>query len=240
MVKSFGTERTPPTPREQIWVARIETSLSLSSSSNSTTSTDTDEIVRLVNKATQVLPFSSKIWDVSAEITEQTLTSPEAVSKWYESSIRRTLLTDALPPSNFTSSFRDFVDLAPRELLPRRFVHYLSTTLPASLETTLLQLFSSAPTLSLSFLSYVLSLSGPSSSASRKFRRKVHERIVEHPEASSEEWVEYAKELMRDGEVKKCQEVLGRAKGLLRVRKGEGEVKAFERAWDGVCSAMEE
>lgn len=45
---------------------------------------------------------------------------------------------------------------------------------------------------------------------------------------------------MRDGEVKKCQEVLGRAKGLLRVRKGEEEVKAFERAWDGVCSAMEE
>ena len=233
MVKSFGTDRTPPTAREQIWVARIETSLSLSS-------TSPDQVVPLVNKATQVLPFSSKIWDLSAEITEQTLSSPESISAWYESSIRRSLLTDALPPSNFTSSFPDFIDLAPRELLPRRFVHYLSTTLPASLETTLLRLFSAAPTLSLSFLSYVLSLSGPSSSASRKFRRKVHERIVEHPEASSEEWVEYAKELMRDGEVKKCQEVLGRAKGLLKVRKGDGEVKAFEREWEAVCSAMEE
>ncbi|GAA6064477.1 hypothetical protein JCM10212_000357 [Sporobolomyces blumeae] len=236
MTKRFGTDSTPASSREQVWVARIETALSLGLSP--------DEMAPLIANGTRALPFSAKLWDLSAEITEQAATTPQQVAAWYESSIRRSLLTDALPPANFTSSFADFVDVPPRELLPRRFVHYLSTTLPAQLESTLVKLFSTAPTLSLPFLTYVLSLTGPSVSpttpSSRKFRQKVHERIVAHPEAGPEEWVAYATELLKAGQANESQEVLRRAKGQLALMRGDGEVRRFEREWEAVCSAMEE
>jgi hypothetical protein len=136
------------------------------------------------------------------------------------------------------SSFPDFVDVLPRELLPRRFVHYLSTTNPAALEPTLSRLFDQAPTLSLSFLSHVLNLS--TSTSTNKFRNKVHEKIVNHPEAGAEEWVEYAKELMGQGQVKELQVVLGKAEKMLKLRKGETEAARYQSLWQSACKGMEE
>ncbi|GAA5956217.1 hypothetical protein JCM3765_005493 [Sporobolomyces pararoseus] len=231
MTQSFGGNKARPTIREQLWVARIETGLSLSNSP--------DEVSPLFTRALDALPFSSKLWNISAEFTEQTeSSSPEKISKWYLTSIQRSLLTDALPPANFISSFHDLLDVLPRELLPRRFVHYLSTNNPASLEPTLLKLFDQAPTLSLSFLSHILTIS--TSTSTKQFRNKVHEKIVNHPEAGAEEWVEYANELMGQGEVKQLQVVLGKADAQLRLRRGKQEAERFQFLWQRACRGMEE
>lgn len=231
MTAAFGGIKARPTIREQIWVARIETGLTLS--------TSPDEVSPLVTHALDALPFSSKLWNTAAEFMEQTEShSPETASKWYLTSIQRALHTDALPPANFVSTFQEFIDVLPRELLPRRFVHYLSSTNPAALEPTLLSLFDQAPTLSLSFLSHVLTLS--TSTSTRPFRIQVLERIVNHPEASAEEWVGYAKELMQQGQVRPLQLVLGKADAQLTLRRGKGEAERFQALWQRACTGMEE
>ncbi|GAA5922923.1 hypothetical protein JCM1841_004474 [Sporobolomyces salmonicolor] len=232
MTKSFPAASTPPSAVEQLWVARLETALSLSLPAS--------DIHPLMTQATRSLPYSSKLWDVAAEFIEsdESSSTPDEIEKWYEAAIRRSLLTDALPPSSFASTFTDYAPMTPRELLPRRYVHYLATVSPAAVQPNLLALFASAPALSLSFLSYVLALSGPSLS-DRKFRLKVHERIVAHPDAGADEWLAYAEETLRAGEVRKNGEVLRRARGELG-RKGEGEVRRFESEWERVCSRLEE
>ncbi|GAA5913858.1 snoRNA-binding rRNA-processing protein UTP6 [Sporobolomyces salmoneus] len=231
MSRSFGGNRAHPTTREQIWVARIETGLSLS--------TTPSDVSPLVTQALKLTPFSAKLWNISAEFTEQSLSSsPSEISQWYLTSIQRTLLTDALPPPDFVTSFTEFVDVLPRELLPRRFVHYLSTNNPAALETTLLKLLESAPTLSLSFLTYVLTLR--SSTTTRGYRHKVHEKIVNHPEAGAEDWVEFAKELMEEGEVKTLQAILRKAEAQLGLKKGQQELERFQGLWQQACRGVEE
>ncbi|GAA5825398.1 hypothetical protein JCM11251_006966 [Rhodosporidiobolus azoricus] len=247
MTESFGTDSTPPREREQVWVARLETSGSLGHPS--------EDLAPLFAHATRSLPFSTKVWDLYAAFTEQFGETPAAVETWYTSSIRRVLLTDALPPAGFVSSFADAsaageVDqIPPRELLPRRFVHYLSTVSPADFHSKLSTLLASAPSLSLSFLSSILDPSSPaftsaSSSADRAFRMSVHERIVAHPEAGAGEWLAYAAEAFREagkvkGGVAKAQEVLRRARGQLRL-KGEGEVRRFDALWEKACAGMEQ
>ncbi|GAA6019799.1 hypothetical protein JCM11491_000273 [Sporobolomyces phaffii] len=231
MTRSFGGKKVEPATREQVWVARIETGLALAASPS--------DVRPLITEALKALPFSSKLWNLSAEFTEQTLSSStDGVSSWYSSSIRRTLVTDAIPPADFSSRFPEFVDVLPRELLPRRFVHYLSTTSPAALEPTLARLFDEAPTLSLSFLSHVLSISTLTSTKS--FRYKVHDKIVSHPEAGADEWVEYAKELMKDGRVEALQRVLRKANAQLELEKGREELERFETMWQTACSGAEE
>lgn len=203
----------------------------------------------LLAQATRALPFSSKVWDLFADFTERAADSPAAVEKWYESSIRRVLLTDAAPPASFESTFADHSALAPRELLPRRYVHYLSTTAPASFQPKLLSLLSSAPSLSLSFLSSVLDPTGPAlastsspspSPSNRSFRHQIFERVVSHPDAGPEEWLAYAEELVRTGQVVKSQEVVRRAKGDVKLKGGEAELRRFERMWDEVCRGFEQ
>lgn len=237
MTKSFGSSPTPAAQQEQVWVARLETAGSLSLP-------DAD-VAPLFAQATRALPYSTKLWDLYAAFTESSQAStPGAVEAWYESSIRRSLLTDALPPADFASTFRSNTDAAapenpPRELLPRRYAHYLATTSPASYERSLVALLSTAPTLSLSFLSSLLSPSGPSLPSSQAFRTALHERIVAHPDADDSAWVAYAAELVRAGQVARGQEVLRRARGALRQRGGEGAVRAFEAEWEEVCRGME-
>lgn len=204
----------------------------------------------LLTQATRALPFSSKVWDLFADFTERTADSPAAVEKWYESSIRRVLLTDAAPPASFESTFADHAALAPRELLPRRYVHYLSTTAPVSFQPKVLSLLSSAPSLSLSFLSSVLDPTGPAlastastastSPSDRSFRHQIFERVVSHPDAGPEEWLAYADELVRTGQVVKSQEVLRRAKGDVKLKRGEAELRRFERMWDEACRGFEQ
>ncbi|GAA5918748.1 hypothetical protein JCM6882_007721 [Rhodosporidiobolus microsporus] len=245
MTKSFGTDATPPREREQVWVARLETAGSLGAVS--------DALAPLFIQATRSLPFSTKLWDLFASFTEESASTPAAVEAWYTSSIRRVLLTDALPPAAFSSSFADPAaaeQVPPRELLPRRFVHYLSTVSPADLHVKLSALLSSAPSLSLSFLSSVLDPSSPaftsssSGASDRAFRTSLHERIVAHPDAAADEWIAYVEEAFRDagkvaGGVAKAQEVLRRARGLLRLR-GEGEVRRFDALWERACAGMEQ
>ncbi|GAA6037368.1 hypothetical protein JCM8097_008533 [Rhodosporidiobolus ruineniae] len=247
MTKSFGTDSTVPREREQVWVARLETAGQFSVSQ--------DDLAPLFAQATRSLPFSTKVWDLYAAFTEQTASTPAAVETWYASSIRRVLLTDALPPAGFSSAFADPSAAAanepatpPREVLPRRYVHYLATTSPADFQPKLLALLNSCPSLSLSFLSSVLDPSSPAfSSTSSKsdlaFRHAIHERIVGHPEAAAEEWLAYAEEAFRTaaqvkGGVGKAQEVLKRARGQLRLL-GEGEVRRFDAGWEEVCRRME-
>ncbi|GAA6025783.1 hypothetical protein JCM10207_002520 [Rhodosporidiobolus poonsookiae] len=244
MTKSFGTDSTAPREREQVWVARLETAGSLSVPSS--------ELSPLFAQATRALPFSTKLWDLFASFTEESASTPEAVELWYTSSIRRALLTDALPPASFTSAFPDHAAFPPREVLPRRYVHYLSTTNPASFQPRLVALLASCPALSLSFLSFILDPSSPaftsssSSSTDLAFRRQIHERIVAHPEAGADEWLAYAEEAFSPrmgakaaGSVAQAQEVLRRARGQLRLR-GEGEVRRFDALWEEACARMEQ
>ncbi|BGP50153.1 U3 snoRNP protein [Rhodotorula kratochvilovae] len=230
MTKSFGSAPTPPAQQEQVWVARLETAGSLDLPPVSTSP--------LFAQATRALPYSTKLWDLYASFTESTASTPGAAEAWCESSIRRVLLTDALPPADFTSSFGDYAGQPPRELLPRRYVHYLSTTSPGDFERKLLALLASAPTLSLAFLRSILDPSGPALDG-RAFRFKLHERIVAHPDADVDEWLAYAEELVRAGEAARSQEVIRRAKGVLKLRGGEGAVRRFDVEWEEACRKME-
>lgn len=250
MTKSFGAEPTPPREREQVWVARLETAGSLAS-----TTAEEDDLSPLFTQATRSLPFSTKLWDLLASFTEASPSlTPAAVEAWYTSSIRRVLLTDALPPAGFLSSFSPIGSseedyLPPRDLLPRRFVHYLATVSPAAFEPKLLALLASCPSLSLDFLSSVLDPSSPalvlgSGKTDLVFRSTIHDKITAHPDAGAEEWVAYAEELFRAGNgagggVAKAQEVLRRARGQLRL-KGEAEVQRFDALWEVVCARMEQ
>lgn len=240
MTKQFGSAPTPPAQQEQVWVARLETAGSLALPDS--------DVAPLFAQATRALPYSTKLWDLHAHFTESTAPTPGAVAQWYEQSIRRVLLTDALPPSTteFESTFVDAQAHPPRELLPRRYAAYLALVAPASYEASLAALLSSAPTLSLSFLRSLLDSTGlalpsptPTAAASTRFRRALHERIVAHPEADDEAWVDYAAELVRAGEAVKGQEVVRRAKGALQLEGGERAVRAFEARWEEVCRAME-
>ncbi|GAA5914415.1 hypothetical protein JCM8208_002845 [Rhodotorula glutinis] len=244
LTKQFGSSPTPPAQQEQVWVARLETAGSLALPDS--------DVAPLFAQATRALPYSTKLWDLYAHFTESTAPTPGAVSAWYEQSIRRVLLTDALPPSSSTGFESAFVDAQahpPRELLPRRYAAYLALVAPASYESSLAALLSSAPTLSLSFLRSLLDSTGPalpspspstaSTSTSTRFRRALHERIVAHPEADDAAWVDYAAELVRAGEAVSGQEVVRRAKGALQLEGGERAVRAFEARWEEVCRAME-
>ncbi|GAA5977679.1 hypothetical protein JCM10908_005054 [Rhodotorula pacifica] len=240
MIKQYGTDRTPPSQREQVWVAKLETD---SSMLEADADDKVDQLQKAFAQATRTLPYSSKVWDLYADFTEQQSgLSPSEVEAWYEKSVRRSLLTDALPPAGFDSTFTSYANVTPRELLPRRFVHYLSTVSPSDFQPKLLALLASAPTLSLSFLSSILDPTGPAllDTSSRAFRRKIHERIVAHPEAGVEEWLTYAEELVRAGEASKGQEIVQRARGqLLAGAGGEGAVRQFDAGWAHICSAME-
>ncbi|GAA5993052.1 hypothetical protein JCM11641_006645 [Rhodosporidiobolus odoratus] len=237
MTTAFGSSPTTPREQEQIWVARLETAGQLSVSS--------DDLATLFTQATRALPFSTKLWDLVAAFTEETAPTPEAVEQWYGTSIRRVLLTDAFPPPDFTSAFSDAAvstSVPPRELLPRRFVQYLTTTNPAAFQPKLRALLSSAPSLSLSFLTSILSPTSPSPSSGLSFRHALYERIVAHPEAGAEEWLAYAAEAFRSkvaGGVGKAQDVLRRGRAAMRLR-GEGEVRRFDAAWEKVCAGMEQ
>ncbi|BGP18225.1 hypothetical protein JCM10213_007854 [Rhodosporidiobolus nylandii] len=243
MTKHFGTSATAPREREQIWVARLETAGQLS--------LPAAELAPLFSQATNALPFSTKLWDLAAAFTEETAATPGAVESWYGQAIRRTLLTDALPPAGFSSAFADPTApeaVPPREVLPRRFVHYLATTAPADFHAKLVALLTSAPALSLSFLSSILDPSSPafsspsgSSASDRAFRQAIHERITAHPEAGAEEWIAYAEDAFagRAGQgVQHAQEVLRRARGQLRLQ-GEAEVRRFDALWEEACARME-
>ncbi|GAA5860752.1 hypothetical protein JCM3774_006274 [Rhodotorula dairenensis] len=252
MVRQFGTDRTPPSQREQVWVAKLETIASvLDDDNNNGDDVVVEDLEKEFVQATRTLPYSAKLWDLYADFAERgSERSPADVEAWYEKSIRRSLLTDALPPAaiagpdGFDSQFVAYAHVTPRELLPRRFVHYLATTYPADFEPKMVRLVQSAPTLSLSFLSSILDPSGPalveSSLRNKKFRRQIHERIVAHPDAGVDEWLAYAEELVRAGEASKSQEVVQRARGqLLAGRGGEGAVRQFDAGWAHICSTME-
>ncbi|GAA6056822.1 hypothetical protein JCM3770_003586 [Rhodotorula araucariae] len=235
MTKAFGSAPTLPAEQEQVWVARLETAGSLS--------LPTGDTSPLFTQAARALPYSTKLWDLFASFTESTASTPGTVEAWYESSIRRVLLTDALPPADFTSSFNDYAGNPPRELLPRRYVRYLSTTTPGDFERKLVALVASAPTLSLAFLRSVLDPSGPALAAGvepgRAFRSRLHERIVAHPDAGVAEWLAYADELVRAGEAAKSQEVIRRARGVLKLRGGDAAARRFDAEWEEACRKME-
>ncbi|ORY76857.1 U3 small nucleolar RNA-associated protein 6-domain-containing protein [Leucosporidium creatinivorum] len=216
---------------EQIWVARIETVVSLSPS--------TDEIESTFVDALKALPFSGRLWDVQASWIEQQKEVAEIV-EWYQKAVQRVLLADAKPPVNFESRFKDEA-LEPRELIPRRYLAFVSEKLEDELEERVRILLKEAPTLSLEFLVFVLEVvsegmgfesnSGGKGKKEQRFRETVWERVVAHPMAGSEEWVGFAEELLKGGRVTESADVVRRAG---RVLKG-AEKELFDRRWREVC-----
>ena len=81
MIKQYGTDRTPPAQREQVWVANLETV----SSSLGEAGVDDDALEKAFVQATRTLPYSSKVWDLYADFAErQSGRSPADVEAWYE------------------------------------------------------------------------------------------------------------------------------------------------------------
>lgn len=151
----------------------------------------------------------------------------ENVGDWYERSIKRVLLADALPPVGFDSKF--VLEMTPRELLPRNYLSYLLTIAPETIPTLIPKLLLSSPTLSLSFLTFVLASVGEG----KLFREVLHSRIIENSEAGPSEWVAFGAELMNNGEVEKSNEVMRRGR---RVLKGT-QLTMLEREWAAVLDA---
>lgn len=216
---------------EQIWVARIETVVSLFPSIY--------EIESTFAAALKALPFSGRLWDVQASWIEQQKEADQ-VLEWYQKAVLRVLLADAKPPVNFESRFKEEV-LEPRELVPRRYLAYVSESLEGGLEERVRVLLKEAPTLSLEFLVFVLevvsegmgfeSFSGGKGEKEERFRETVWERVVAHRAAGSEEWVGFAEELLKSGKVTKSADVVRRAG---RILKG-AEKELFDRRWREVC-----
>lgn len=216
---------------EQIWVARIETVVALSPS--------TDDIESAFAAALKALPFSGRLWDVQASWIEQQKEADHIV-EWYQKAVQRVLLADAKPPVNFDSRFKDEA-LEPRELIPRRYLAYVSENLEGELEERVRVLLKEAPTLSLEFLVFVLevvsegmgfeSSSGGKGKKEQKFRETVWERVVAHRAAGGEEWVGFAEELLKSGRVTESADVVRRAG---RILKG-AEKELFERRWREIC-----
>lgn len=185
------------------------------------------------------------MWDVQAQWIERGAElSAEEVVEWYEAAVQHVLLADARPPVNFESTFVDEV-LAPRELIPRRYLAFVSERMPAELQAKVARLLKVAPTLSMEFLVFVLevvsegmgfelvgsSSEGKKGKAERLFRESVWERVVAHPGAGADEWVAYADEMLKAGEVTKSGEVVRRAGRVLR----GGEKDRFDRRWTEIC-----
>lgn len=216
---------------EQIWVARVETLVSLSPS--------TGEIDSTFAAALKALPFSGRLWDIQAAYIEQQKEADQ-ILEWYQKAIHRVLLADAKPPVNFESRFKEEV-LEPRELIPRRYLAYVSENFEGELEERVKVLLKEAPTLSLEFLVFVLevvsegmgfeSASGGKGKKEQRFRETVWERVVAHRAAGSEEWVSFAEELLNSGKVTESADVVRRAG---RILKG-AEKEQFERRWRDVC-----
>lgn len=184
-------------------------------------------------QAIKSLPFSGRLWSVHADYVESTqASSSDTISAWYEASIERVLLADAVPPIGFVSKFDSSDDniSSPRDLLPSRYLSYLSLSTPSLLVSRIDSLITRSPTLTLFFLSTILSVVPPSTKANKAFRTKVHERAVGHPEAGAKEWVDFAEELLKGGETAKSGEVVRRAGRSLK----GGEKNEFERRWNEV------
>lgn len=180
--------------------------------------------------AEKALPWSGRIWDVQADWIERSGT--EDVAAWYETSIKRVLLLDAVRAVDFQSKFDA---PAPRELLPMRYISYLSTQDPLSIPDKLSELLRIAPTLPLSFLSFILDLTIPGleRAVEVRFRNAIHARIVGHPEARAEHWVAYAGDLLRQGEVLESNKTMQVAARACVGREGT----RLERLWAAVCDA---
>lgn len=216
----FGQTSLPET-REEIWVARVETVVALG--------TD-EEAAEVFAEVERALPFSGRVWAVAADWIERSGT--EDVGAWYEKNINRVLLTDAIIPLDFISKFDS---TGPRELLPMRYITYLLTQDPTIVPKKLNSLLLAAPTLPITFLSYVLSLvlPGLSPAIESAFRKSVHSRIVDHPDATSIEWVAFAGELLNRGEIIESNKVMQRA---TRACKGH-DGKRLQAMWSKVCDA---
>lgn len=229
MAETFGMPPSAQETAEEIWVACVETFVSLSPSA-----ADTDAVLQA---AIANLPFSGRLWDVDATWIEQN--KPEEATSWYEASVQRVMLADATPPINFHSKFADQV-LPPRELVPRRYLAYVSTTELENLEIKIHALLNSVPMLSLEFLKFVLEDVAlglefeVGSRAHKLFRERVWERVVLHPHAGPAEWVEYAQELLSDGQVTKSSNVMRRAEKAVKSVEQKGEL---ERRWQRVVDA---
>ena len=189
-----------------------------------------EETTQIFNEAEKVLPFSGRIWELEAEWIERSGT--EEVSAWYEKGIRRVLLTDCVAPIGFESKFGSE---GPRDFLSTRYVAHLIAQEPETVIPKLNSLLQIAPTLPLSFLSFILSLSLPSTTLATesKFRQKIHARIVEHPEAGPEEWVAYAEEMLRRGEIVESNKVMQLAARRCTGRQG----MVLQTLWSRVCDA---
>lgn len=180
--------------------------------------------------AEKALPFSGRIWELEADWIERS--GVEDVAAWYEKSIKRVLLTDAKMPIGFESKFGSE---GPRDFLPMRYVAHLVTQNPSTIIPKLNQLLLIAPTLPLSFHSYILTLSIPSiaPAVEQKFRQSIHARIVEHPDAGPEEWVSYAEEMLRRGEIVESNKVM-----QLATRRCQGRAAGvLQSLWARVCDA---
>lgn len=224
LTQKFGSPPVENEIREQVWTARTETTLLLSSALTA------EEVTRTLVLATKAVPFSGRIWSLFADWAEQTK-SPTELSTWFIVNIQRCLLSDAVPSIGFVSKI-DNDTLAPRELLPRRYISYLLTSgiYTSHLLETLLK---SAPTITLHFLSYLLETIPSSGADGARTRAAVHDRIVADGGASSKDWLAYAEELLGGGELIKANEVVGRARRTLQ----GSALKSFETEWRRVCDA---
>lgn len=221
LTKSFGSSPTPLTTREEIWVARLETVVALE---------PIEKVSAIFTEAIKSLPFSGKIWSIQASFIERSGT--EDVSAWYQRSIKRCLLSDAVPPIGFESKFEDGIE-PPREFLPRSYLTYLRATAPESITSILTQLILESPTLSMHFLSYALQTVPKSNKKESKlFREMIYSRIIDASPGASE-FVAFGEELLRTGEIEKSNDIMRRAR---RTLKG-AELSLLDQKWSAVCDA---
>ncbi|SCV73900.1 BQ2448_6330 [Microbotryum intermedium] len=247
LTKRYGNEKTLAPTREQVWVARVKTTLSLARSGQPPSSEDVEAVLEQAIKA---LPYSGQLWWVRADQVDGSDLSIENKLDWYEKAIARVALADAVAPVDFKSTFTEsqngIVDEGeeeddeeetsisePRELVPRRYMNIIAELDPESLVSRVEKLLRTTTTLSIETLHVMLETTNAVVPKPLGLQAKILEHIIQHPNSGPEEWLFYASMLLRCGEAGKSTGVVQRARKSL---KGV-DLAVFDKRWAEMCDA---
>ncbi|SDA01450.1 BZ3500_MvSof-1268-A1-R1_Chr10-1g02678 [Microbotryum saponariae] len=250
LTKRYGTEKTPAPTREQVWVARVKTTLSLAKSGHPPSA---EEVEVVIEQAIKALPYSGQLWWMHVDRIDDSGLSIEDKLDRYEKAIARVALADAVPPVDFKSTFTDAqngsVDeddeeeegeegeeipiLEPRELVPRRYMNLLAELEPQTFTTRVENLLRTTTTVSIETLHVILETTTAVLPKPLSLQIKILEHLAQHPKSGAEEWLFYASMLLRCGEAGKSTVVVQRArKGLKGV-----DLAVFDKRWGEICDA---
>ncbi|KDE05313.1 hypothetical protein MVLG_04344 [Microbotryum lychnidis-dioicae p1A1 Lamole] len=250
LTKRYGTEKTAAPTREQVWVARVKTTLSLAKSGHPPSA---EEVELVLEQAIKALPYSGQLWWMRVDRIDESGLSIEDKLDRYEKVIARVALADAVPPVDFKSTFTDAQNgridkndeeeegeegeeipiLEPRELVPRRYMILLAELEPQTFTTRVENLLRTTTTLSIETLHVILETTTAVLPKPLSLQIKILEHLVQHPKSGAEEWLFYASMLLRCGEAGKSTVIVQRArKGLKGVDLG-----VFDKRWGEICDA---